>query len=113
MNRKDDTDDAALSFALTGRYMEETTKEEAKAKLDLSDRKIRPSDNLHQVTDIDSVIGILTEDFPVQDNAVFEYHLINDVRYCLLSDLHIPGWLDRTTQGSTNEVGFQLRALWR
>lgn len=106
-NQKDDDDDSAFVFALTGKYTDATTKSEARAQLDLSDRVPRRQQPIHQVTDFDSVIGIITDNFPVQDDAVVQYHVINDVRYCLSSDLHIPGWLDRSTQGTTNEVRLQ------
>jgi hypothetical protein len=104
--RQDDSDDAALVFALTGCYTEDIggVETKARAQLDFTDRALRPSLGIHQISDIDSVIGIITDEFPIQDDAVFEYHLINDVRYCLQSDLHIPGWLDTSTQGHTNEV---------
>ncbi|KAG8733048.1 hypothetical protein FRC10_000460 [Ceratobasidium sp. 414] len=97
-------EELACTFALTGHYIDEHTNEPARAKLDFSDRAIRPDFLIHQICDIDSVIGIVTNEFPIQDRAVFEYHLINDVSYCLGSDLHIPGWLDRATQGTSNEL---------
>ncbi|KAG8708808.1 hypothetical protein FRC08_018700 [Ceratobasidium sp. 394] len=93
----------ACTFALTGHYTDENG-QAARAKLDLSDRAIRPDLVVHQVCDIDSVIGIITGEFPIQDAAVFQYHLINDFAYCLTSDLHIPGWLDRSTQGTSNQL---------
>ncbi|KAG8702957.1 hypothetical protein FRC08_003149 [Ceratobasidium sp. 394] len=94
----------ACTFALTGHYTDEDTLADARARLDFSDRAIRPDLLIHQVCDIDSVIGIVTDEFPIQDVAVFDYHLINDFSYCLTSDLHIPGWLDINTQGNSNEL---------
>jgi hypothetical protein len=111
--RKDDSDDEALVFALTGHYTEDIggVTMKARAQLDFTDRALRPSLGIHQISDIDSVIGIITDEFPIQDDAVFEYHLINDVNYCLKSDLHIPGWLDTSTQGNTNEVSVHCARL--
>ncbi|KAG8701565.1 hypothetical protein FRC08_004019, partial [Ceratobasidium sp. 394] len=94
----------ACAFALTGHYHDQDLDQDARARLDFSDRAIRPDILIHQICDIDSVIGILTDEFPVQDGAVFEYHLINDVSYCLHGSLHIPGWLDPDTRGTTNDL---------
>ncbi|KAG8736463.1 hypothetical protein FRC10_009305 [Ceratobasidium sp. 414] len=94
----------ACTFALTGHYRDEDTDSDARARLIFSDRAIRPNLVIHQVCDIDSVIGVVTDEFPIQNEAVFEYHLINDISYCLTSDLHIPGWLDVNTQGASNDL---------
>jgi hypothetical protein len=100
-----DDEEAALIFALTGHYHDKDTRAKARAELNLANQAVRWHMNVQQVCDIDSVVGILWNNIPVQDAALFSYHLLNDVRYCLSSDLHIPGWLDPSTRGETNAVG--------
>jgi hypothetical protein len=97
-------EEKACIFALTGHYYDEDTKSMARAEVSFADQAVREHMKVHQVSDIDSVIGILWDNLPVQDAALFNYHLLNDARYCLTSNLHIPGWPDPSAQGRTNEV---------
>ncbi|KAG9088288.1 hypothetical protein FRC06_002111, partial [Ceratobasidium sp. 370] len=90
-------------FALTGHYVDEHNVHR-RAAIDFARSAILHSATVDQICDFDSVIGILRDDFPIQEDVVFDYHVLNDSRYCLSSDLHIPGWPD--PRGGNNLLPF-------
>ncbi|KAG8720475.1 hypothetical protein FRC08_000123 [Ceratobasidium sp. 394] len=78
-------------FALTGRYFDEEDGLNHRAALDTDTCKLYHGISVQAECDIDSVIGIVTGDFPIADEATLNYFMLPDVRYTLKSNLHIPG----------------------
>ncbi|KAG8721161.1 hypothetical protein FRC09_008340 [Ceratobasidium sp. 395] len=88
---------AGQVFALTGQYSEDGT--DYRAAITLNNSGVRNAATITQVCDIDSVIGLAHQTLPLQDDALFDYHVLNDFRFCLTSEIHIPGWPDHRNPG--------------
>jgi hypothetical protein len=95
-------------FALTGHFTDPDTGERRRAEIDLSTSRPRDSHVLHQVCDIDSVIGIVLDDLPILPGAIVKYYMLQSVTHTLDADLHIPPVLVRATDGSSEVSGKEL-----
>ncbi|KAG8717072.1 hypothetical protein FRC08_008236 [Ceratobasidium sp. 394] len=79
-------------FALTGQYKLENAAPNhrgLRAGLDMESCRIPRDMYLTTVCDIDSVIGIVAGDFPIDLAATFTYYMLPDVKHTLSADLHI------------------------
>ncbi|KAG9085041.1 hypothetical protein FRC06_003758 [Ceratobasidium sp. 370] len=89
-------------FALTGRYFDEEEELYRRAALDTDSCKLYRGISVQAECDIDSIIGVITGDFPIANEATFNYFMLPDVRYTLKSNLHVPGV--RVHNGDDEEV---------
>ncbi|KDN36764.1 hypothetical protein RSAG8_10628, partial [Rhizoctonia solani AG-8 WAC10335] len=76
------------TFALTGHYTENGQR--LRAQIDLSGCIPTPTDTIQQLSDIDSVIGIILGDFPFLPDAILKYYMVLSPTHTLTADLHIP-----------------------
>ncbi|KAG9123886.1 hypothetical protein FRC07_013620 [Ceratobasidium sp. 392] len=75
-------------FALTGHYFEGGNR--YRAKLDVDPYKMGEDVDLNALCDIDSVLGIVLDDLPIEPQATFLYYMLADARFTLSTDLHLP-----------------------
>ncbi|KAG8734344.1 hypothetical protein FRC11_005331 [Ceratobasidium sp. 423] len=78
------------TFALTGHYTDPVTSERCRAQISLE--SYRPEENavIRQVSDIDSIIGIMLEDIPLLAGTTIKYFILLSPLHTLKADLHIP-----------------------
>src|SRR4051812_11543963 len=78
-------------FALTGHYLSANDDTNYRMGFDVSKCEVRGDMKIEQISDIDSVIGILPDTIPIKRSATLKYYMVPDPRYTLDSNLHIPG----------------------
>ncbi|KDN34640.1 hypothetical protein RSAG8_12265, partial [Rhizoctonia solani AG-8 WAC10335] len=78
------------TFALTGHFTDPETGLRRRAEIDLSSYRPKPTDALHQISDIDSVIGVMFGRVPLLPGTIIKYHMILSPSHTLRTDLHIP-----------------------
>lgn len=77
-------------FALTGHYTSALDGEIYRARLDDDTCKLREG-RINQICDIDSVLGLVHDRFPVADHITFKYFMLPSLTHTLTTDLHLPG----------------------
>jgi hypothetical protein len=77
-------------FGLTGHYTDPETGHRRRAVIDLTGCSPKDTDAIYQLSDIDSVIGIVYGDLPFQPSAILKFYMILSVKHTLTADLHIP-----------------------
>ncbi|KAG8736723.1 hypothetical protein FRC10_009032 [Ceratobasidium sp. 414] len=77
-------------FALTGHYMDPTTGRATRSRMDFHDHRIPDHIAPTQISDIDSVIGIVKDYFPIAPGVVLKYFMLLSPKHTLDADLHLP-----------------------
>jgi hypothetical protein len=77
-------------FALTGHFTDPETGVTRRSTIDFSRHKIRADDHISQVCDIDSMIGIVLDEFPIRPAVTLKYFMLASAVHTLNSNLHIP-----------------------
>lgn len=77
-------------FALTGHYTSPRDDQVYRARLDDSTCQIEGG-VISQTCDVDSVLGVVHDHFPIADNVTFKYFMLPSFTHTLTADLHIPG----------------------
>jgi hypothetical protein len=77
-------------FALTGHFVDPETGVTHRSKIDFSQQKTRAQDCIGQVCDVDSMIGIVLKDFPIQPAVTLKYFILASALHSLSTNLHIP-----------------------
>ncbi|KAB5589102.1 hypothetical protein CTheo_7464 [Ceratobasidium theobromae] len=88
-------------FALMGHFTDPDTGKRRRAGIDMASYQPSEADVFHQVCDIDSVIGVVLDDFPILPGAILKYYMLQSVTHTLSSDLHIPAIPVELEDGST------------
>ncbi|KDN38063.1 hypothetical protein RSAG8_09748, partial [Rhizoctonia solani AG-8 WAC10335] len=91
------------TFALTGHYTDPDSGERLRAEIDLSGCCPKATDVIYQLSDIDSVIGIIYESFPFKPAAILKFYMTLSVSHTLRTSLHIPPITVKHVDGTTEE----------
>ncbi|KAG8728802.1 hypothetical protein FRC10_004563, partial [Ceratobasidium sp. 414] len=87
-------------FALTGHYTDPATGAKRGARLEPGLHALRDSHVVSQFCDIDSIIGLVRERFPIKDDATFKYFMLLSPTHSLTENLHIPPVTYRDADGN-------------
>ncbi|CEL53170.1 hypothetical protein RSOLAG1IB_11302 [Rhizoctonia solani AG-1 IB] len=77
-------------FGLVGHYVDPATNRKLRAKIDFSESRPNDTDTVHQISDVDSAIGIMMKTLLLKDQAIVRYHMVLSASHTLTTDLHIP-----------------------
>ncbi|KAG8704322.1 hypothetical protein FRC08_002293 [Ceratobasidium sp. 394] len=75
-------------FALTGNYTRGGQR--YRAALDIDRYELGYDIDISALCDIDSVLGIVTGQFPISPRATFMYYMLADIKFTLSTNLHLP-----------------------
>ncbi|EUC59165.1 hypothetical protein RSOL_299270, partial [Rhizoctonia solani AG-3 Rhs1AP] len=95
---------ARNTFALTGHYTCPEDGQRYRAKIDTSSCSITRHQELSQICDIDSVIGIIRGEFPLKPRRTLRYYMLASPTHTLTSNLHIPELTIHDENGDEEEV---------
>ncbi|KAG8720295.1 hypothetical protein FRC09_009788 [Ceratobasidium sp. 395] len=77
-------------FILTGHYWDNDTATDMRARITFENDRVPPNAMLEQVSDVDSVIVIVKDDFPFVKNLSLRYFMLQSHKHTLEDDLHMP-----------------------
>ncbi|KAG8691594.1 hypothetical protein FRC11_000304 [Ceratobasidium sp. 423] len=78
------------TFALTSHFTDPVSGERRRAQIDLEDYRPDEKAVIRQLSDIDSVIGVILGDIPVLPGTTVKYYILLSPSHTLTTNLHIP-----------------------
>ncbi|KAB5587713.1 hypothetical protein CTheo_8846 [Ceratobasidium theobromae] len=91
-------------FALTGRFSDPVSGDPTRSRMDFHDHRIPDHIATTQHSDIDSVIGIVKNQFPIVDGVVLKYFMLLSPMHTLDANLHLPPILVQDAHGPNKLV---------
>ncbi|KAB5587812.1 hypothetical protein CTheo_8747 [Ceratobasidium theobromae] len=86
-------------FALTGGFSDPNSGNPTRSQMDFHDHRIPDHVTTTQHSDIDSVIGIVKNAFPIAHGVVLKYFMLLSPSHTLDSNLHLPPILVQDEHG--------------
>lgn len=77
-------------FALTGHYLDPLNGRPTRSRMDFYDHRIPENTLPQQLSDIDSVVGIVMHQFPIVAGVVLKYFMLLSPSHTLEANLHLP-----------------------